>query len=221
MSKERLIFGADEAGRGPVIGSLFIAGVVFKESDLPKLEKEGVTDSKLLKHPKRIELSKKIIKLAKSWKIIQVTPQEVDKAVESEREMNLNWLEAHKLAELINTLKPDIAYIDCPSPNIKAFTNYLLKLLDNKNIELQVHHKADFKFRIVGAASILAKCAREDEIEMLKKKYGEIGPGYTSNEITQKFIKENFEKYPEIFRKSWMTFKNQKEAKIQKKLDQF
>lgn len=219
--KDRLILGIDEAGRGPVIGSLFVAGALFNEEDLDKLKELGVKDSKLLAHKKRIELSKKIIKIARDWKIIKVTPQEIDNAVDSDsKDMNLNWLEAHKQAELINSLKPDVAIIDCPSPNIKKFTEFLKNLLEVE-CELIVEHKADLNFLPVAAASILAKCSREDEVEELKKKYGNIGPGYTSNEITQKFIKENWEKHPEIIRHSWSTIKNHKNAKIQKSLDEF
>ena len=60
----------------------------------------------------------------------------------------------------------------------------------------------------VAAASIIAKVAREDEIENIKKEYGNVGPGYMSNEVTQKFLKENWDKHPEIFRKSWVSWSN-------------
>ena len=48
-----LIAGVDEAGRGPVIGPLVIAGVMLEEADLPKLVELGVKDSKLLTPQKR------------------------------------------------------------------------------------------------------------------------------------------------------------------------
>ena len=216
-----LVLGLDEAGRGPVIGSLFICGVVFEEKDLSKLKVLGVKDSKLLLHKKRIELAKEIKKIAKKYKVVQVKPEEIDKAVNKNDGLNLNWLEAHKTALIINELNPDKAVIDCPSPNIKKYKEYLLNLLKNKEIELIVEHKADLNHTIVGAASILAKCAREDEMEQIKKKYGNTGPGYTSNSITQKFVKENFDKHPEIFRKSWSTWKNHDNAKKQHKLDEY
>lgn len=135
--------------------------------------------------------------------------------------MNLNWLEARKTIEILDKLKPDKAIIDCPSPNIKAYTNYIKSYLRKKDIELIVEHKADVNHVIVSAASILAKVTRDRSIEKIKKEYGDCGPGYQSNPITQKFIKENFDKYPEIFRKSWMTFKNQVSEKEQKKLGEY
>ncbi len=134
--------------------------------------------------------------------------------------INLNWLEALKTAEILNFLQPDKAYIDCPSPNKIAYEGYLRRYLNNKEMELIVDHKAE-RFFPVGAASILAKVTRDEEIEKIKTKYGNVGPGYSSNPITQKFIKENFDKHPEIFRHSWSTWKNYNKKKKQAKLDEF
>ena len=214
-----LILGIDEAGRGPVIGSLFIAGVYLDESKEDKLKEIKVKDSKLLSKKKRFELYNKIKKIAKI-KFIKIEPKEIDSFLEQDH-LNLNWLEAHKTALIINEIKPDKVYIDSPSPNKNAYANYLKKLLKNRNIELIVEHKAESKFLTVAAASIIAKVNRDREVNSLQKKYGNIGPGYSSNPITQKFVKENWDKHPELFRKSWVTWKNHKEAKEQKKLDDF
>ena len=211
--------GIDEAGRGPVIGPLILAGVMIDEQDINKIV--GVKDSKLLLHKIRIILDKKIRENSK-FKIIEVFPEEIDKALDPENKlMNLNWLEAHKQAEIINSLKPDKAIIDCPSPNCVKFKEYLRKLLKNKDIELIVEHKADSKYPVCSAASILAKVRREKIMEKIKKKYGDVGPGYSSNPITQKFVKENWEKHPEIFRKTWVTWLNHKKMKDQKTLANF
>ncbi|MBU2634285.1 MAG: ribonuclease HII [Nanoarchaeota archaeon] len=203
------------------MGSLFISGILIDEKDIPKLKQIDVKDSKLLTHKKRVELEGKIKKIVKKHKTIKVTPNEIDDAVDGNNTLNLNWLEAHKSAEIINSLKPDKAILDCPSPNIEKYKNYIKKLLKNKDTELVVEHKADLNHRSVAAASILAKCAREKEVEQLKKKYGNIGPGYPSNETTKEFIKENYNKHPEIFRKSWSTWKNIAQQKKQKKLGEF
>ena len=215
------VLGIDEAGRGPIIGSLFIAGVLAEEKDLSKLKALGVKDSKLLSHKRRIELAKDIKKIAKKYKIIQIKPEEIDKAVNRDHGLNLNWLEAHKTAQIINELKPNKAIVDCPSPNIKKYKDYLLRLLDNKKIELIVEHKADKNFVACASASIIAKVEREEEIENIKKKYGKIGAGYLTHPDTQKFLKENWDKHPEIFRKSWVSWSNAKKEKEQKKLEEY
>src|SRR3989344_8600678 len=149
-----LIAGIDEAGRGPVIGSMFLVGVMCKEEDLPKLKSIGAIDSKLLTHKKRITLSVKIRKIAKEIKAVRLSPAEIDAAVDGDNGLNLNWLEAEKTAEIINALKPDKAIIDCPSPNIKDYTSYLKRRLTHKKVELVLEHQAE-RYEIVGAASIV------------------------------------------------------------------
>jgi len=211
------VLGIDEAGRGPVIGPLVVAGVMIEEGSENKID--GVKDSKLLTHKKRVELDKKIKKNSE-FLIISVKPQEIDEALLSDH-LNLNWLEAHKIAEIINALKPDRAIIDCPSPNIPAYTNYVKELLKNKKTELIVEHKADLKFISVAAGSIISKCEREKEISKLKEKYGNIGSGYPADPKTKEFLEKNYKKYPEIFRKSWAPFKKLIKNKKQSKLSDF
>src|SRR3989344_8774678 len=101
-----LVAGIDEAGRGPVIGSLFIVGILINEEDSARLKSIGAKDSKLLPHKKRILLEKEILKIAKNHKIIKITPSEIDDAVQGHDGLNLNWLEAKKTADIINFLKP-------------------------------------------------------------------------------------------------------------------
>lgn len=199
------VLGIDEAGRGPVIGPLIIAGVMIEEGKEETLG--AVKDSKLLTQKNRVILDE-IIKKNSEFKIIEVSPKEIDEAVESDDGMNLNWLEAHKQAEIINELKPDVVIIDCPHPVPKKYEDYVRKLLKNKNIKMVVEHKADVNYPVCSAASIIAKVKREEEMDKIKKKYVNTGPGYPANATTQKFIKENYSKYPEIFRHSWSTFKN-------------
>ncbi|MEA2036665.1 MAG: ribonuclease HII [Nanoarchaeota archaeon] len=217
--KMTLICGIDEAGRGPVIGSMVMAGVLIDKKDSPKLKALGVKDSKLLTKEQREALFDKIVKTVKQYKIIIVPPKEIDEALESE-ELNLNWLEAHKSADIINYLKPDKAILDCPSINIEKYQSYVENLLKNK-VKLIVEHKADVNYIESGAASILAKVTRDKEMEKIQKKYGNTGPGYPSNEITQNFLKENWNKYPEIFRQTWSSYKKHKEAKNQSRLGDF
>lgn len=200
------VLGIDEAGKGPVIGPLIIAGVMIEKGK--EAELGAVKDSKLLKHKDRISLNHQITSHSE-FKIIEVLPSEIDEAVESKnKDMNLNWLEAHKQAEIINHFNPDMVIIDCPHPVPKKYEDFIKKLVHKKDIKYIVEHKADVNYPVCSAASIIAKVRREEEMDRIKKKYGDTGPGYPANPTTQKFIKENFKKYPEIFRHSWSTFKN-------------
>jgi ribonuclease HII len=212
-----LICGVDEAGRGPVIGPMVICGVIMEQADEPRLSEMGVKDSKLLTPQQREDIIEHVKKAVKDFSIVVVSPQEIDKAVESEN-TNLNWLEADKFAEIINQLKPDVAYIDCSSTNEEAFEDYIRARLRNKEIKLVVEHKADFNYPVVGAASIIAKVTRDNEIEKLKQKFRiDFGSGYPADPFTKQFLEKNFDKY-NFFRKSWSSWKNAASKNCQTKL---
>lgn len=202
-----IIFGTDEAGRGPLLGPLVMVGLIIEEKNLHKLEELKVKDSKLLTPRQREHLFDKILKVVKDKAITIISPKEIDEAVSSET-INLNWLEAIKTAEMINKLKPDKVILDCPSPNTNAYADYVRKHLKNKDIEILAEHKADVKYPIVSASSIIAKVTRDREIEKIKKEIGiDFGSGYPADPVTQKFLKENYNNYPNIFRKTWSSFK--------------
>tara|TARA_Y100000310_G_C20675521_1_gene812820 strand:- start:2268 stop:2918 length:651 start_codon:yes stop_codon:yes gene_type:complete len=215
-----LICGIDEAGRGPVLGPLVMAGVLAKGEDLDRLKAIGVKDSKLLTEKQREDLYDKIIEVVERFVVVSVPPKEIDEAVDGDNELNLNWLEAVKTADILNELQPEKAYVDCPSTNTWKYEQYLKKLLKSK-MELVVEHKADVNYIASGAASILAKVERDRAIKKIKEEYGDCGPGYPSNPITQRFVKENWDKHPEIFRKSWATYKKIVKDNEQKDLGEF
>lgn len=217
-----LILGIDEAGRGPVVGPLVICGTLIDDKEMYKLERLKVKDSKLLTPKRREFLFDKIKETVQAHKIIAIEPDEIDEAVDGHDGLNLNWLEARKSAEIINSLKPDMVYLDCPSNNIKAFTSYVRELLNNKETKIISEHKADTKYVIVGAASILAKVTRDRQVEAIERLIGKkIGSGYPSDPRTQKFIKENHISNKDIMRKSWMSYKNLTKEKGQKKIGEF
>ena len=216
-----LILGIDDAGRGPLIGPMILAGVLMTKQQELKIKKAGAKDSKLLVHSIRVSLSNLIINNSISHKILSSSPEEIDSSE------NLNTLEAKKSAEIINDLntKKDkiLVIVDCPSTNISAWKRTLLSFVAYKdNLEIKCEHKADYNYPAVSAASILAKVARESEVLKIKKKYGNIGSGYPSDPTTIKFLEENGKKLSGegIFRKSWATWKklfpeNKKQTTLQ------
>ena len=217
-----LICGVDEAGKGPVIGPLVMAGVLIDSEDEFKLKMLGVKDSKLLTKDKREELYKKILTVAKDYKIISITPDIIDEHLKSEKS-NLNILEAKTTTEILNYLGPQKAIIDLPDKNSERYQEYIKEDLINKAMELVTEHKADYNYPIVAAASILAKVTRDKYIEYLKEKFGEdFGSGYMSDEKTQIFLKKHWNNNSiNFFRKEWMSWKNIKKEKQQKRLFDF
>lgn len=218
-----LICGIEEAGRGPVIGPLVMVGVLVDENDSDVLKKIGVKDSKLLRAAEREKLAVKIRAIVKDLRVLIIPPEEVDAAVLSSS-INLNWLEALKSAKIINQLKPDKAILDCPSPNCRAYKEYVQNNLEGplKKMPLIAEHKADVNYPIVSAASILAKVIRDNEVEKLKANIGiNFGSGYMSDPLTQQFIRDYAEKYGRFLRKSWTSYTREMQKKNQKLLADF
>ncbi|RJQ17172.1 ribonuclease HII [Candidatus Woesearchaeota archaeon] len=212
-----MIAGVEEAGRGPVIGPMVMVILVIDEKDEQKLVDLGVKDSKLLTATQREEIYQSLVNFEHHVKILQ--PNEIDEAVLSEA-MNLNWLEAKTTAELISFVKADKVILDCPSNNTSAYKNYVKKLL-KKDIEIIAEHKADVKYPVVSAASIIAKVTRDREIEKLKKKFKvNFGSGYPSDPLTISFLEKNYKKY-DFFRKSWAPYKKLLKSTQQKTLKGF
>lgn len=202
------ILGIDEAGRGAVLGPLVICGLFVDEKRENRLKKLGVKDSKQLTPKKRLYLAPRIEKIADSVVVMKVQPCKID----SNRKMgvNLNKIEALKMAEIINLIEPDKAIIDTPSYNTTKFSDFLFSKLEKKDVELVCENYADETYPIVSAASIIAKVSRDEDIEELKKKVGyDFGVGYPHDARTIEFIKklviENKGKLPNYIRHTWAT----------------
>jgi len=207
------VAGVDDAGRGSIIGPLVIAGVLFDEKNLPKLLDLHVKDSKLLSAQRRTRLAEEIKKLALQYHVIKLTPKEIDKVVESKRKLHkLNRLEAQTMAKIIETLKPDIAYVDASDVLAERYKQHIIECLPFP-AQIISEHKADRKYPIVSAASIIAKVERDKAIKELEEKFGNIGCGYPTDQQTIKFLEDWLEKYgtyPDFVRKSWKPAKKLK-----------
>lgn len=209
-----LILGIDDAGRGPVIGPMVLAGCLIDSKVEKELKNLGVKDSKQLTQKRREFLADKIKELAETFEIVLASPDEIDG--KNHDGVNLNALEAIKMAEVINKINKGYSRIkvvvDCPSVGIEKWKDFLKTKIDNlSNLEVVCEHKADVNHVAVSAASILAKCVREIEMGKLKEKYGnEIGSGYCSDPLTISFLQKysRLHKDSGIFRKTWGTWKN-------------
>ncbi|MFQ6107340.1 MAG: ribonuclease HII [Thermoplasmata archaeon] len=212
------ICGVDEAGRGPVIGPLVVAGVLVEDDEY--LREIRVRDSKKLSGKRREELAGKILEGAECE--IQVVPAEdID---EMRRLMTINELEARIFATVLEKLKPDVAYLDSADVNCKTFESSVRKGLDF-DFELICEHKADEIFPVVSAASIIAKERREEEVRKIREELGEeIGSGYPADPITIEFMQRWISEkgvFPPHTRRSWETARRMlSESKI-KKLEEF
>ncbi|MFH8092462.1 MAG: ribonuclease HII [Candidatus Aenigmatarchaeota archaeon] len=202
--------GLDEAGRGAVIGPLVICGLIVEEDKESELRKIGVRDSKELSPKKREELAKEIESIAENIIVLQVSACNIDSMRRSG--LNLNQIEAIKMADAINMLLPDKVIIDTPSYNSNKFKDFLKSKLNEeaKKSIFVFENYADKKYPVVSAASIIAKVERDKKIEELKKKFGfDFGVGYSHDpktiEFLEKLARENNGKMPKNIRTTWET----------------
>lgn len=144
-----LIAGVDEAGRGPLAGSVFAAAVIMPEG----VHIDGVNDSKKLSEKTREKLFDEIIRLAVSYSITSVDAAKIDE---------INILNATLLAmkQAIDSLNPAPDYV-------------LIDGNQKKGIDLPCECvvKGDSSCFSIAAASILAKVARDRYMKELALQY--------------------------------------------------
>ena len=219
--------GIDDAGRGPVMGPMVLAGCLIDFKKIAGLKRLGVKDSKQLTHKRREFLAEKIREKAETFEVMIIYPNEID--MKNSKGIKLNEVEALASAEIVNRINKGYkrikVVIDCPSVSIIKWQDFLKTKIKNlSNLEIFCEHKADKNHISVSAASILAKSVREKEMDKLKKIYGDgIGSGYTSDPITQTFLNKHAQKHKGtgLFRKTWTTWKTAYGNIGQKKLDDF
>ncbi len=210
---KELILGIDDSGRGPLIGPMFLVGVLTDKVTEEQFKKLGVEDSKIIVHSIRVKLSKIIHEKAIAYHVERTDAADIDSSILSGT--NLNTLEAMKAANIINKLTKGrkekiLVILDCPSVNTVAWKKTLISFIDtNASLDIRCEHKADANYPSVSAASILAKVAREDSLIDLKKKFGNFGSGYPSDPLTKDFVRKNGVKFKDsgLFRKTWATWK--------------
>lgn len=148
----RLIAGVDEVGRGPLVGAVVTAAVILD----PNNPIEGLADSKKLSEKKRLALAAEIKQKALAWALGRAEAEEIDK---------LNILQASLLAmtRAVQALRirPHFVLLDGN------------KIPNDLDIPAQAVVKGDSLVAEISAASILAKVARDQEMEELDQKYPE------------------------------------------------
>ncbi|MCS7094069.1 MAG: ribonuclease HII [Candidatus Aenigmarchaeota archaeon] len=204
-----LVGGIDEAGRGAVIGPMVIAGVVLEKKDQRVLKSIGVKDSKELTPKKREELYKQIESIAKNIVAIKIPACMITNY--QSKKINLDRIEAMKMADIIKMLDAEKIYVDSIEQNSEKFEKMIKEHLGEKKCELVVKNYMDESVPVVSAASIVAKVERDREIEEIKKqvKY-DFGVGYSHDERTIKFIEkilQTEEEPPRYLRLRWETVK--------------
>ena len=218
-----MICGVDEAGKGPVFGPLVIAGVLFEDdSELIKL---NVRDSKKIMPKRRKVLADIIKKIAIKYEVLIISASDID---DMRKVMTLNEIEVNVFSKVISKLKPDVCYVDAADVNEKRFAKNISSNLSFYP-KIISKHKADDTYPVVGAASILAKTARDEIVRKIadgleKKLNLPLGSGYPADPITKKFLKTWVEAYGELplhVRHSWKTAQKLMQDNTMRTLDDY
>jgi len=200
-----LLLGVDEAGKGPVVGSMFIAGLVIEEDRLFDLAAMGVKDSKRLRPKAREVLARKISSISADQYILEVSPRVID---ELRLAMTMNEIMVRSFSQVVQRLHADRAVLDAADVDAARFAGRV-RDASKTGMELIAEHKADERHLVVSAASILAKVRRDASVRQLEEELGcKIGSGYPTDKDTIDFlsswVRENRE-LPPCARHSWTT----------------
>lgn len=217
-----LIAGVDEAGRGPVLGPMVLCAYSLEPGQEGWLREIGVRDSKLLSPQVREKLAEKLRQTG-NFVIKTVSAQEL--TVQMRLGVSLNELEAKQISgaliELNSKGKISKAFVDSPDSIASKFEKRIRKYFDHK-FDLVCENKADFKYPVVGAASILAKVGRDQAVQEIKHELMEhgitddFGSGYSHDPATISFLKKHH-KEPALqpfIRHEWETAKRLKVRQV-------
>jgi ribonuclease HII len=149
---QQLIASVDEAGRGPLAGPVIAAAVILDATN----PIEGLADSKVLSASRREELAALIKERALCWALGRAEVEEIDR---------LNILRASllamKRAVSALSLPPELALVDGnQAPDLDCPVRTVVR--------------GDATVPAISAASILAKVARDAEMDELDRRF----PGY-------------------------------------------
>ncbi len=145
--------GCDEAGRGPLAGSVVAAAAIMPVD----YENELLNDSKKLKKKDRDHLEQVIKQDAIAWAIAEVSHEEIDEI----NILNASFLAMHRAIDQLK-IRPELLLIDG-----NRFKKY-------KDLPHECVVKGDGKYMSIAAASILAKTHRDALMEAAAQQY----PGY-------------------------------------------
>lgn len=199
------VLGIDESGKCPVLGSIWIAGVIVYDSQYKLIEK--IKDCKVVSRPQIKILYDKFSPIFKC-NIQELTAREID---DNNPSTNLNDKIMLKYIEIIKWgyRKVDKIVIDNWEADRENFwlrfqkidPKYYKKIDKRKFI---IEHKADENYKEVALASIFSKWNRDRQEDFLKAKY-DVGSTNPNDNKTLRFIYQNYDDLPDFVRKKWIT----------------
>jgi ribonuclease HII len=218
-----------------VFGPLVVSVVSITKDREKNLSEIGVRDSKLLSPARREDLYEKIKSAASEVLTDLIYPEDINRAMQNN--ISLNELEAVRFSKLFDLLEnhSSILYLDSPDVIAHKF-GLRVNIYSSKPTivegvksgkekgkhytKIVAEHKADARYPVVSAASIIAKVTRDNAVRELEEQLGlDIGSGYPSDQKTIDAVKANFKdpQFKKYIREYWVTI----DAIKQQKMDSF
>ena len=153
--------GCDEAGRGPLAGSVFAAAVILDPQrvvDVPEFA--WLNDSKQLTEAQRYNLRPVIEREAIAWAVVEVSPQEID-------ERNILQCSILGMQRALNKLSVRPQHILVDGNKWKPYVP------EGEMLEIPATTvvKGDATYLSIAAASVLAKTYRDDYMLRLHEEF--------------------------------------------------
>lgn len=166
--------GIDEAGRGPMFGRLYVAGVVLPKDG--SMDTSEIRDSKKISKKKLPDLYKYIKEKSLAFDIQYIEASEIDEI--NIREAVIKGM--HLCAKnIIETLDPQLNKNTFLMIDGNDFPPYYH---NNNRIDYKTFLQGDNTYASIAAASILAKVSRDQYINDLCKEYPILSDIYKMNE---------------------------------------
>ena len=174
--------GIDEAGKGDFFGPLCIAAVYADKTMIETLIKMGISDSKRFRDPSIAQFAQKIKKEC-PHSIIQIFPKRYNQLYNQYNNLNHLLASAH-----VSALEEMIKKTGCKTAIIDQFAHKRLieSILDKQSlsVDLTQRHRGEEDI-VVAAASILARNAFVQAIEMLSSQFNLLLPKGASSFVIQ------------------------------------
>lgn len=165
--------GMDEAGKGDFFGPLCVAAIYANEEGIHELHKIGVKDSKRINDAGILKLAKKI-RAAFPYTAVRLFPQKYNELYGKFKNLNrlLAWAHTAALADLSQKTDCKVAILD-QFADERIMQDALKQKKLNIELTQRVRGEEDL---VVAAASILARAAFLEGMDMLSQEYGVVLP---------------------------------------------
>ncbi|WP_435074445.1 ribonuclease HII [Halorubrum sp. HHNYT27] len=231
-----MYLGVDEAGKGPVLGPMVAAAVLSDPASLPT----GIDDSKRLSPERRETLDEAIRGIdGVALGVAFVEPAEIDRP---DTDMNTLTVrgQARAVRAALDGRESSVrvrVVADAGDTSEARFARRLGEFVqedsedseddDPPTVDVEAYHGADESDPVVGAASVVAKVARDARMAAIDDAYPTydgVGSGYPSDPSTRSFLRAYVADHgdvPDCARRSWATCDDVLAAVEQSGLDEF